>query len=584
MLGDLAILGNLGHDIASWLQQHPYFAPLMVLAVLVLLRLMGWLQPLLPIIKPSIDSLTKSGDLLAAFPSGIAQRRLRVLLDDASAKCKAMETSELILRRWFGSAIWSPQAFDKMLQIAVCYPVAFLLLFWVFTGEGQLGSVSLLPQGFAPHLRAIGFLLLLSIIVGWFAALRVVVRWNGWRQGLAGVLLYASAIILAITVTVVARAGGAGAGAVALFVAFAFAVAFGLAIAGNVAFGFASTAAITFALAIGSGFVGSDASIVAVGIAFGVIIIGNFIPAGPGAITVSGAVVLALALTGASTGALAGIVLFGLLHVLAIGLLNDRVGRKRSVGLPIHLTLWSLYLGISATVGVRLAGTQTTLGANSIVFVILVFLGLLPFWNAVLDFISVGVTRLFLRRYALTGRGWWWMILVDIGLALVLTALLLWGAITGLRWLQWLGWGIDAKVFAERFQRDPTGADVNWLMWMALTNVLPTLLHIGLTCAGLIAGWLFRDEPLSRELVLRMKASPASLLLTEDGTPEPAGVSASQCQRPTLAEPLLPAQAHKLVNWIYIDFWLAAAFPWCVALACWPLWQRGMRAGIAWLL
>jgi hypothetical protein len=46
---------------------------------------------------------------------------------------------------------------------------------------------------------------------------------------------------------------------------------------------------------------------------------------------------------------------------------------------------------------------------------------------------------------------------------------------------------------------------------------------------------------------------------------------------------LSPVQAQALVNWVYVDFWLAVALPWCFALALWPVW-RGLMHGVLQLL
>lgn len=248
----------------------------------------------------------------------------------------------------------------------------------------------------------------------------------------------------------------------------------------------------------------------------------------------------------------------------------------------VSLCWWVSILVICAWLVPRWASVPRLLDAGRPAFVVLVFLGLLPLWNAALDVLSVGTTRLFLIRYLATGRGWWWMTALDIGIALLLTVLLFWGVLAGFGVLQHWGWGVDAQAMARRFRDDPTSPAVNWILWMALTNLLPTLLHLCLACAGVVSGWLLRDEAFASSLRAQGRAMPATGLLAANAAPLPA--SAAPGTRLVLKAPLTTAQAHKLVNWVYCDFWLAAALPWCVALALWPLWQRLMHAVLQWLV
>lgn len=144
------------------------------------------------------------------------------------------------------------------------------------------------------------------------------------------------------------------------------------------------------------------------------------------------------------------------------------------------------------------------------------------------------------------GACWTWR------LALLLTALLFWGVLAGFKALQALGWGVDAADMARRFRDDPHAPEVNWILWMALTNLLPTLLHLCLACAGLWSGWLMRDEVFAAALRASASAAPMTGLVATTGAALPA--LAATPKPFTLAAPLLPAQAQKLMNWVYIDF------------------------------
>ena len=160
------------------------------------------------------------------------------------------------------------------------------------------------------------------------------------------------------------------------------------------------------------------------------------------------------------------------------------------------------------------------------------------------------------------------MTAMDIGVAVLLTVLLFWGVIAGFGVLQAWGWGLDAAAMTAKFRDDPSDASVQWVLWMAATNVLPTLLHLCLACAGLWSGWLLRDAGFAAALQKLVPVAPATGLLTAGGLP----LAASTAALPSLAlsAPLTAAQAQKLVNWVCVDFWLATALPRGVVRALWP--------------
>ncbi len=224
-----------------------------------------------------------------------------------------------------------------------------------------------------------------------------------------------------------------------------------------------------------------------------------------------------------------------------------------------------------------LIGENRVLREDGLVFVVLVFLGLLPILNAVFDTISVVVTRAFLRRYLATGRGWFWMTVVDLLVAVGLTVLLYWSVMHLFEVLQWLGWRIDAKGMRDQFRADPTNPQVSWILAMALTNIIPTLLHLSLAVAGLWSGWLLRDEGFA-EAMRTLQVKPTSLIVVPGYQPpiDPTAL-------PTLSKPLSSSQANKLVNWVYFDFWLAALLVPAMALALWRVWRELVTVMAGWL-
>jgi hypothetical protein len=123
----------------TWLwQEAPFALPLGVLGLLWVLRISGWHMKVWPTAKLTMESLGKSTDLTLSFPSVGAQRRLRMLLGAEPSVRTWMQAAENTLARWFGPAIWGPQAAENALQIASFYPLLFLGLVWVVTGNGTL--------------------------------------------------------------------------------------------------------------------------------------------------------------------------------------------------------------------------------------------------------------------------------------------------------------------------------------------------------------------------------------------------------------------------------------------------------------
>ncbi len=517
----------------TWLwQEAPYTLPLVLLACLWVLRVTGWHMKVWPTAKLTMDALGKSTDLATCFPSEGSQARLRMLLGGEPSVRRWMQTAESTLARWFGPSLWSPQAAETTMQIAVCYPMIFLVALWVLTGSGTLGTTTLMPQG-VPGLRrwmlALG--LSVAVMIWWQLFKSAQRRLAGKLLALAEVGLLTAALLAAVFLAV--QGSGPVPGAIGFALAFA------------VAAPRAGAAVFTVALA----------------------------GAGAGATAAAAAGAFGFAVSGAEGLAVAG--------AIAFFFFLDHLKFKfegRATGMCLYFAALLSFAALCVLVAPRYAPPQL-LAADEKSFVLLFFMCILPIWNAGLDVLSVGATRFFLRRYIATGRGWWWMVTLDIALGMLLTVLLFFGVIALLHGLQALGWGVDASATLKRFQADATAPDVNWILWMALTNVVPTLLHLCLACAGVMSGWLLRDTALARSL----QAAPAvgSSLVTSSGALLPTAPPTSVALQ--LKTTLSPVQAQAVVNWVYVDFWLAAALPWCFALALWPVWRGLMHGMLQWL-
>lgn len=241
---------------------------------------------------------------------------------------------------------------------------------------------------------------------------------------------------------------------------------------------------------------------------------------------------------------------------------------QHEVGKVTVVVVTLLMIGIAAAIFTpKYAVDSDRLTAGNISFILLVFFCILPVLNALFDWLSVGVTRLFLRRYAQRGRDSAWLILADMVLAVVLTVGLYAAVLALFWWMQRLGWSIDAAALIKRFRENPFDPQVSWLAAMAVTNMLPTLFHLALC----VLGWLTRGITLARRdmdkhvtsLALAMGAAPAaaSPLLAANGQPL---VPAAQPRVP-LAKPALDA----VFDFFHVDHWMALALVFAVIIALW---------------
>lgn len=171
---------------------------------------------------------------------------------------------------------------------------------------------------------------------------------------------------------------------------------------------------------------------------------------------------------------------------------------------------------IPGTFGANLAFafTSTSVAVFAVVFEessILFFFILLPLTNAVADFLSLSVTRLFLKKIAQekgAGTRWFWEILIDI----VVAVCCLFGLVIGICALLDLWPTLLPDRFALPFDWRLYRAEVldNWqhgvmLYTMAATTLVPTLIHVTL---GAWAIALHRPK-MAAELIEKMRGLEA---------------------------------------------------------------------------
>ena len=210
----------------------------------------------------------------------------------------------------------------------------------------------------------------------------------------------------------------------------------------------------------------SGAFAVAVAIPVGLAVGGAIALAGPLAVAVASGSTFAVA------GAFAGVVLGAVAFVcaLAVAWLMARLRKP-----ALLLFLWAL-LGVAAIIAAIIWPPAITLRMAGVI----VFIGLLPLLNGITDFLSIGMTRLLLRRAEMTEARWtrpalW---LFDLLFALFTLALLTAAFIaiivlvrpaSGEPLIDILALIADVRARPENYW---------WLGLMVFTTLLPSLMHM----------------------------------------------------------------------------------------------------------
>lgn len=520
----VGLWGGLVWLLAWFWENQAYLAPLFVLAIAFVIRLGEWHLPFVPFLKDRMDSLTTPGDMRTLLPGKFAQDRLHLLLDNNkqdSGVRSWVAASETGLARWFGPRIWTPHALHRALTFAFWYPIASLLIVWAATGKGQLGGLNMLPEGGSMLRRLIllAALVMPGLIKWWLQ--RLAGRSIGWREFLFRSIAVAIAIAVGYIVFTVGHINELG-------------LAFSCLIVATIVI---SSSVDIYLL------------IMSVLIWVGVV---NFIQNS------------LVAFTAAITWYYVVIIL-----TMKGPLIISFEGNKGGIISASLLLLMFLVLWIDLLTIPRL-DIEINLRLSYFSYISVFYFCLLPTLNSIFDFISVGLTRTFLQSYLEKGTGWWWMVIADAASAVALTVFLLIGVLAAMLLMQRWGWGIEAAKQIEQFRADPTAPQVQWLTWMALTNVLPTLLHLSLACAGLWSGWLLKDAEFAKHLA-ELRQGPDSAKVGGEGA------SVQDEAALVFKSPLSKPQAAKLVNWIYVDIWLCALLPPALVVACWPFWQWLMQ-------
>ena len=341
-------------------------------------------------------------------------------------------------------------AYFAVLGLAVFYPIFFLFLSWCFGGNDMLGGVPLLPPDMPPWQRWMYLLALVTVLY--------LAHQGGKAFSDRRIHPVADAFAVAITGTgtffIVIAVAGSIASAVAFTGTFAVAIAVAVASAGAV------TGTRTF----------TGAFAVAVAVVFA--------GAGVGAVAVAAAV--------------------------AVAVFAERY--------PVNIAIWgsvALTLPIALLLLFAHDGQSSVIALDSDQAMIVLVLALLPALNAILDWVSLGVSRYLLGRLAGPDGHSPLLIVGDILLAVVFFFLVSWVAIAGLgaaERLHLLGGAapvFDVSAILDAIRRDSLAADHMWIYLMIGTTLLPTLAHFYFALKLLMRGGSGKER---RAIIEQLKA------------------------------------------------------------------------------
>jgi hypothetical protein len=405
---------------------------------------------------------------------------------------RAVFTANRQLDGWLGHTIWSFSVFNRLLQVALLYPVLLLFGVWWWTDVGHIGMVEVLPS-------------LGSDTVAW-----------GWRTGVM-VLLLGPIVLARIWPVWVFELWALSIPAIWSFVYTVILFDQSQATVNNAGIG--ASAASAYA-------------------AFG-----------------TGAVIL----------------LAGYFKVLERKSCNDILNSTDASNIRTVLSLVVVLFIPLLTFTILLRTypdiEKPWISAISINAIWLFSIGWMPVINALFDWISLGITRELLRRMTRSPVWMWAGVVLDVIAGVVLTLALLWLAFQILHFMQWCGWPVDAQAVRATFIADPFDPQASWLAMLVLTNLLPTLWHLGVSLWGLV------DRQFILSTSLRDSLLKLSAFMDEKGNPKP------HAKAPGLgALDLLT-----VYNSLFVHPWLYAGT--VVALVCglWGSYVQALRWTLTWL-
>jgi hypothetical protein len=480
------------------------------------------------------------GNPVSAQPAGFtsAASRWRVTLAWADAW----------FNRHLGGEIWTYAVFIRLFSFAVAYPMVFILAMWVLTDVGQMGRATILPSyglGWVGFVKRLGVCFLLALpIFPWIIARIFRPHWVKLHSGTKH---HRKWLIPSVLLFLIGQVSLASLGMFPFTFTLILVLGFLLRAAANDR----TSGPILFAFI------------------FSVAVMGAF-PTGVGDEVSVWAFVIVVSTVSA-----------------AASLMDTFLEKRDALGLARHqffavggiTVCLALVLFAAVFLGPQFAANSNWFGATEIAFTMVLFLGILPLCNALFDWLSVSVTRMCLRQIAAKLHWAVGLILLDIALGLALTVGLFALVLKILQWMQAAGWGIDAQAMVAAFRADPLDPQVSWIAMLALTNMLPTLIHLVISFWGLVSAQM----RMPREHVGAQVHSLVALLDANGRFVGPAvappqtslilgsnGRAIAAKPAPTPAhQPISTADLNALFNYLYVDHWLVLLTVLGVVVALW---------------
>ena len=363
---------------------------------------------------------------------------------------RRLKTGLALADRFWGEKLLGGKAFVRCWSIAFIYPIALFLLTWGFTGQYRMSGWALMPHGWSGLARA--SLVLVLVLYG-FGVHRLFQNYEEAAQSVIRLLDRMRLLSQFQAQTrgfILSGIPGAIVG-IGLYLKTGD-IAFAGALAGAVAFGFAIVVAVAFDIAGARGF-----AVLITSAAFGIF---GF------AVTATGTVILMGAYAFAISVIVAGVVI------------NSEAAAELVAAVSIIVPV------------VSIPAVFLTGGVHEGIVSLVLFFGLLPLFNAFLDFLSWAISRRLgrsLRDHYHKYKAFLWWFLDFLIAAMLVVALVLLLSI-GLESLNNLRGEmiIDLDGLIQQVLTDPWGEGL-WITTMLISTLLPTALHLSFVMFSFVA-------------------------------------------------------------------------------------------------
>ncbi len=377
---------------------------------------------------------------------GIIEWINRILKDTPK---KTNESSNAFLHKYIGVQPWTAKSFGFMLNLAVLYPVAFLLVGWLFSNYGKLGSLEVLPAIPSKYTivafceRAVILALLSFGIFSFYKGIKTKV----WKLSL---VWYVVAFIVAVAFSIIAL--------------FFKVIAIGFTVASASIFAFIFLKSKTFA----------------------------------GTIAVSASGAFAITVFSINYNITTYILLFIsaiISHFILILILNKYHSFQKN-----KASFWfiSWFILLAYLLGSIYLITNFN-KLNSIIndsLIMILFLGILPLFNAPLDWLSLGFTRGLLQAIAdkkHSTKGIIFMLVLDLIVAIVFLVLVTASSLLGILLVNYIA-GTGVVNLSDIFSQLKDLSKSSWIWAMLISTLIPTLVHIYFVIYALLVSFFTSER------------------------------------------------------------------------------------------